>query len=111
VVRRLYSGVMRFPAEQALYGAHYAKATLEAGSRRFAIWARGLRFAGSEMHPAGMIPGPRMLVANYAIGATGAMRIRTRYRRSELHRWVPSGGVQWSGMRAAVRYQIKLART
>jgi imidazolonepropionase-like amidohydrolase len=26
-----YDGIMRFPAEQALYGAHYAKVTLEAG--------------------------------------------------------------------------------
>src|ERR1700758_1425007 len=26
-----YNGIMRFPAEQALYGAHYAKETLEAG--------------------------------------------------------------------------------
>ena len=26
-----YNDAMRFPAEQALYGAHYAKVTLEAG--------------------------------------------------------------------------------
>ena len=29
--QRLFNSIMRFPAEQALYGAHYAKATLEAG--------------------------------------------------------------------------------
>jgi len=41
-----YSGVMRFPAEQALYGAHYAKAV----SRRFAISAPRTTFRwGSEM--------------------------------------------------------------
>ena len=62
-----------FPAEQALYGAHYAKATLEAGITTVRdlgsadYVALGLRNAIA----AGMIPGPRMLVANYAIGATG----------------------------------------
>ena len=64
---------MRFPAEQALYGAHYAKVTLEAG-------VTTVRDLGSDDYislglrnaiNAGMIPGPRMLVANYAIGSTG----------------------------------------
>ena len=68
-----FDGTMRFPAEQALYGAHYAKATLEAGITTVRdlgsadYVALGLRNAIE----AGMIPGPRMLVANYAIGATG----------------------------------------
>ena len=68
-----YNDIMRFPAEQALYGAHYAKVTLEAGvttvrdvgSEEFI--AAGMRNAIR----AGMVPGPRMLVANYAIGSTG----------------------------------------
>src|SRR5215469_15933032 len=67
-----YQDLMRFPAEQALYGAHYAKETLEAGfttvrdvgSQDYV--ALGLRNAIA----AGVIPGPRMLVSNYAIGAT-----------------------------------------
>jgi imidazolonepropionase-like amidohydrolase len=68
-----FEGVMRFPAEQALYGAHYAKITLEAGITTVRdvgssdYVSLGLRNAIN----AGMIPGPRMLVANYAIGATG----------------------------------------
>jgi imidazolonepropionase-like amidohydrolase len=68
-----YQGVMRFPAEQALYGAKYAKATLEAGVTTVrdlgsSDWiSLGLRNAIK----AGVIPGPRMLVANNAIGASG----------------------------------------
>src|SRR5262249_56129516 len=68
-----YQSLMRVPAEQALYGAHYAKSTLEAGFT-------SVRDVGSEDYvalglrnaiAAGVIPGPRMLVSNYAIGATG----------------------------------------
>ena len=68
-----YDGIMRFPAEQALYGAHYAKATLEAGITTVRdvgsndYISLGLRNAIA----AGVIPGPRMLVSNYAIGSTG----------------------------------------
>ena len=68
-----FNSIMRFPAEQALYGAHYAKATLEAGVTTVRdlgstdYLALGLRNAIN----AGQIPGPRMLVANYAIGSTG----------------------------------------
>src|SRR5580704_8943837 len=57
--RDFYNDVMRFPAEQALYGAHYAKVTLEAGFTT-------VRDVGSEDYialglrnaiRAGMIPG------------------------------------------------------
>jgi imidazolonepropionase-like amidohydrolase len=57
-----FEGIMRFPAEQALYGAHYAKATLEAGITTVRdvgstdYVALGLRNAID----AGEIPGPRM---------------------------------------------------
>jgi len=68
-----FSAIMRFPAEQALYGAHYARLTLEAGFTTVRdvgssdYIALGLRNAIK----AGMIPGPRMLVSNYAVGSTG----------------------------------------
>jgi len=57
---------MRFPAEQALYGAHYAKVTLERGPR-YATWDLPTmwRWVLRNAIDAGMIPGPRMLVANY----------------------------------------------
>ena len=76
-----YHDVMRFPAEQALYGAHYAKLTLEAGFTTVRdvgsqdYLALGLRNAIA----AGVIPGPRMLVSNYAIGAGNLSR------RSPIH--------------------------
>ena len=68
-----YNGMMRFPAEKALYGAHNARITLEAGVTTVRdvgssdYIALGLRNAIR----AGMIPGPRMLVSNYPVGATG----------------------------------------
>jgi imidazolonepropionase-like amidohydrolase len=32
-----FDGIMRFPAEQAMYGAHHAKATLEAGVTKVVV--------------------------------------------------------------------------
>jgi imidazolonepropionase-like amidohydrolase len=68
-----YNDKMRFPAEKALYGAHYAKITLEAGITTVRdlgsgdFISLGLRNAIND----GVIPGPRMLIANHGIGATG----------------------------------------
>jgi len=62
---------------------------------------------------AGAIPGPRMLIANYAIGATAATPIKTRCRRQRIAVAGPLQGV-CNGpeeCREAVRYQIKYART
>jgi imidazolonepropionase-like amidohydrolase len=106
-----YAGMMRFPAEQALYGAHYAKVTLEAGITT-------VRDLGSDDYvslglrnaiKAGMIPGPRMLVANYAIGATGGHADQDPV---PPHRLAPAGPIQGvcngpDECRAAVRYQMK----
>ena len=68
-----YSRMMRFPAEQALYGALYARRTLEAGFTTVRnVGASdfvdiGLRNAIN----AGVAIGPRMLTAAHAIGARG----------------------------------------
>lgn len=106
-----FDGLLRFPAEQALYGAHYAKVTLEAG-------VTTVRDVGSSDHvslglrnaiEAGMIPGPRMLIANNAVGSTGG------HADSDP---VPPDRVKPAGVmdgvcngpeecRAAVRYQMK----
>jgi imidazolonepropionase-like amidohydrolase len=106
-----YFQVMRFPAEQALYGAHYAKATLEAG-------VTTVRDLGSSDYvslglrnaiKAGIIPGPRMLVANYAIGATGGHADQDPIPPQRIAPLGPEQGV-CNGpeeCRAAVRYQIK----
>jgi imidazolonepropionase-like amidohydrolase len=106
-----YEGIMRFPAEQALYGAHYAKLTLEAGFTTVRdlgstdYVALGLRNAIR----AGMIPGPRMLVSNYAIGSTGGHADQDPYPPQRIAAAGPILGV-CNGpdeCRAAVRYQIK----
>jgi imidazolonepropionase-like amidohydrolase len=106
-----FDGIMRFPAEQALYGAHYAKATLEAG-------VTTVRDLGSSDYislglrnaiDAGQIPGPRMLVANYAIGSTGGHADQDPVPPQRIAVAGPIQGV-CNGpeeCRAAVRYQIK----
>jgi imidazolonepropionase-like amidohydrolase len=106
-----YEGMMRFPAEQALYGAHDAKVTLEAG-------VTTVRDVGSENYialglrnaiRAGMIPGPNMLVSNYAIGSTGGHADQNPYPPQLV---APYGVIQGicngpEECRAAVRNQIK----
>ena len=106
-----YHRIMRFPAERALYAASYAKATLEAGFTAVRdvgsndYVALGLRNAIQ----AGAIPGPRMLVANYAVGSTGGHADQDPYPPQLIP---PAGPVQGvcngpDECRAAVRYQIK----
>src|SRR5580700_8510707 len=105
-----YHGIMRFPAEQALFGAQYAKATLEAGITT-------VRDLGSEDYIAlglrnairGAIPGPRMLVSNYPIGSTGGHADRGPYPPQRIAVAGPVLGV-CNGpeeCREAVRYQVK----
>jgi imidazolonepropionase-like amidohydrolase len=109
--RDFYQGTMRFPAEQALYGAEYAKATLEAGFTTVRdvgstdYVALGLRNAIN----AGVIEGPRMLVSNYAIGSTGGHADQAPFPPQLIP---PAGPIQGvcngaDQCRAAVRYQIK----
>jgi imidazolonepropionase-like amidohydrolase len=106
-----YDSMMRFPAEQALYGAHNAKITLEAGVTTVRdvgstdYVSLGLRNAIN----AGVIPGPRMLVANYAIGSTGGHADQDPVPPQRLASAGPLQGI-CNGpdeCRAAVRYQIK----
>jgi imidazolonepropionase-like amidohydrolase len=106
-----YDGIMRFPAEQALYGAHYAKVTLEAGITTVRdvgsndYISLGLRNAIA----AGVIPGPRMLVSNYAIGSTGGHADQDPVPAQRIAVAGPLQGVcnGPAECRAAVRYQIK----
>jgi imidazolonepropionase-like amidohydrolase len=106
-----YDTTMRFPAEEAIYGAHYAKATLEGGITT-------VRDLGSSDYVslglrngirAGMIPGPRMLIANYAIGSTAGHADQDPVPAQRIAVAGPLQGV-CNGpeeCRAAVRYQIK----
>ncbi|HKS22424.1 MAG TPA: amidohydrolase family protein [Thermoanaerobaculia bacterium] len=107
-----FQGVMRQPAEQAFYAGMYAKKTLDAGFTTVRnVGASdyvdvGLRNAIN----AGLTPGPRILTAVHAIGATGG--------HGDGDPIPPARGVPQQGpidgvcngadeCRAAVRYQIK----
>jgi imidazolonepropionase-like amidohydrolase len=109
--RDFYSGIMRFPAEQALYAAQYARRTVEAGfttvrdlgSQDFV--ALGLRNAIN----AGIAEGPRMLIANHGIGSTGGHADAPPFPPDRVK---PSGTLEGicngpAQCREAVRYQIK----
>jgi len=106
-----YEGVMRFPAEQSLYGAHYAKVTLEAGITTVRDLGSGdyISLGLRNAIKAGVVPGPRMLVANYAIGATGGHADQDPVPPQRIAVAGPLQGV-CNGpdqCREAVRYQIK----
>jgi imidazolonepropionase-like amidohydrolase len=72
-VQDFFKGLRRPVAERAFFGGRYARKTLEAGFTTVRDVGSekdldvGLRNAIAE----GLTPGPRMLVARYAIGATG----------------------------------------
>ncbi len=107
-----FQTIMRQPTEQALLASTYARKTIEAG-------VTTVRDVGSSNYVSvgmrnainnGWIVGPRMLVANYAIGATGGHGdgdpippARGVPQEGPLH-GVCNGAAE---CRAAVRYQIK----
>ena len=106
-----YNGIMQFPAERALYGQHYARVTLEAGITTVRdlgssdYIALGLRNAIR----AGLIPGPRMIVSNYPVGATGGHADQAPVPPQTIAvagtiKGICNGADQ---CREAVRYQIK----
>jgi imidazolonepropionase-like amidohydrolase len=106
-----YTREMRFPAEQALYGALYARRTLEAGFttvRNVGAWDFvdvGLRNAIN----AGIAEGPRMLTAVHGIGSPGGHFDNYSFPPDRVKPWGPIEGI-CSGpeqCREAVRYQMK----
>ena len=106
-----YHSIMRFPAEQSLYGAHYAKLTLEAGFTTVRDVGSNDYVAASLRNAiaAGVIPGPRMLVSNYAVGSTGG---HADQAPDPPERSAPAGPIRGvcngaDECRAAVRYQLK----
>ena len=107
----VYNRIMRFPAEQALYGALYARRTLEAGFTTVRnVGAQdfidiGLRNAIN----AGVTVGPRMLTAAHGIGSPGGHFDNYAYPPDRVKLWGPIEGI-CSGpeeCREAVRYQMK----
>ncbi|WP_394838153.1 amidohydrolase family protein [Pendulispora rubella] len=109
--RDSYQFLHRFPAEQAFYGAASAKKLLEAGFTT-------IRDLGSEelldvglrnAIEAGLVPGPRMLVAVHPIGATGGHADQDPYpparmKEPGVYEGICNGP---ESCRAAVREQVK----
>ncbi len=72
-VQDFFEGLRRPVTEQVFYGALYARRTLEAGftTVRDVGSSDDLDVGLRDAIAAGLTPGPRMLVARYALGATG----------------------------------------
>ena len=107
----VYHRVMRFPSEQALYGALYARRTLEAGFTTVRNVGAddfvdiGLRNAIN----AGVTAGPRMITAAHGIGSPGGHFDDFAFPPDRVQPEGPIEGI-CSGAdqcREAVRYQMK----
>ena len=103
--------LLRWPAEQAQYAAEYARRTLDAGFTTVRDVGSsddldtGLRNAIDK----GDVPGPRMLVARYAIGARGGHADFDPFPSDRITPWGVEQGICNGAdeCRAAVRWQIK----
>jgi imidazolonepropionase-like amidohydrolase len=107
----VYNHLMRFPPEQALYAAMYARRTLEAGFTTVRdVGAEdfldlGLRNAIN----AGVTEGPRILAALHGIGSPGGHFDNYAFPPDRVKLWGPIEGI-CSGAeecRESVRYQLK----
>ncbi len=107
----IYNRLMRFPAEQAMYAAMYARRTLEAGFTTVRNVGAddfvdvGLRNAIN----AGVAEGPRILTAVHGIGSPGGHFDDFSFPPDKVKPWGPIEGI-CSGpeeCREAVRYQMK----
>jgi imidazolonepropionase-like amidohydrolase len=109
--RFIYNRLMRFPAEEALYAARYARRTLEAGFTTVRNVGAddyvdvGLRNAIN----AGVTEGPRMLTALQGIGSPGGHFDSLSFPPDRVRPRGPLEGI-CSGpeeCREAVRYEMK----
>ncbi len=102
----------RHPAEQAYYAGTYARRTLEAGFTTVRDLGAGMDFVDVSLRNAinaGLVPGPRMLVAVHALGATGGHADMDPYPTDRvIPPGVPEGICNGAdNCRAAVRFQAK----
>ena len=109
--RDAMDALLRWPAEQAQYAGEYARRTLDAGFTTVRDLGSadyvdlGLRNAIDS----GAIPGPRMLVALYAVGSRGGHADIDPFPPDRVRPWGVQEGI-CNGpdeCRAAVRWQIK----
>ena len=107
----IYNRLMRFPAEQALYAAMYARRTLEAGFTTVRnVGADGFVDVGlRNAINAGVTAGPRILTAVHGLGSPGGHFDDYSFPPDKVKPWGPIEGI-CSGpdeCRQAVRYQMK----
>jgi imidazolonepropionase-like amidohydrolase len=109
--KMFHDNLLRFPAEDALYGALYAKRTLEAGFTTVRNVGAGdfTDIALRNAINAGITEGPRMITAAHGIGSPGGHFDNASFPPEEVK---PDGPIQGicSGpeqCRLAVRYQMK----
>lgn len=98
-------------ADQALYGAHYAKLTLEAGFTTVRnIGSTGLAiYALRDAIDNGLVPGPRLQVSGSIISVTGGHGDKSTGFRPDLYSALDDDGLcdGIESCRRAVRLQIK----
>ena len=109
--RGVYDQIMRFPAEQAVYAAMYARRTLEAGFTTVRnLGARDFVDVGLRNGiNAGVAEGPHILTAVHGVGSPGGHFDNFSFPPDRVHPWGPIEGI-CSGpedCREAVRYQMK----
>jgi imidazolonepropionase-like amidohydrolase len=109
--KMFHDNLLRFPAEDALYGALYARRTLEAGFTTVRNVGAGdfTDIALRNAINAGITEGPRMITAAHGIGSPGGHFDNASFPPDEVK---PDGPIQGicSGpeqCRLAVRYQMK----
>ncbi len=109
----LIDGFRRQIPEQSFYAASYARKVLEAGFTTVRdVGAPDLIDVGlRNAINAGLIPGPRMLVATFAIGATGGhndpsggLRLGLFGKEPDYTQGIADGA---EAMRKVVRYEVK----
>jgi imidazolonepropionase-like amidohydrolase len=106
-----YHDIMRFPAEQGLYAAMYARRTLEAGftTVRDVGAPDFVDISLRNAINAGVTEGPRMITAAHGIGSPGGHFDQLSYPPDRVQVRGPIEGI-CSGpesCREAVRYQMK----
>ncbi len=110
--RDFYQGAFRFPAEEALYAAKYARGPSRPASPPCATWARTITYRVGLRNAinAGVAVGPRMQIANYGVGSTAGHADEAPLPAGP--RSNPAGTLQGicngpDECREAVRFQIK----
>ena len=109
--KMFHDSMLRFPAEDALYGALYARRTLEAGFTTVRNVGAGdfTDIALRNAINAGVTEGPRMITAAHGIGSPGGHFDAPSFPPDQVKPEGPIEGICTGAdeCREAVRYQMK----